>query len=120
MQVVIEAPDNEDRALALESAADEGGDPTKIGDAFVLAAAGPSAWDDPAKIASAKGLLFRAGRLFQEAAQNLEGAEKAYAAIVALDPLEGTAIARLDDVRHKLKKYDALVASLLARAASAR
>jgi tetratricopeptide (TPR) repeat protein len=115
IQAVIEEPENEDRALALESAADEGADPARIGDAFILAAEGLGASSDETKVATAKGLLFRAGRLFQEGAQNLEGAEKAYAAIVALDPLEGTAVARLDDLRHKLKKYDDLVESLLAR-----
>lgn len=119
ISAVVQNPESEDAALALESAADEGGDPTRIADAFLTAASSIDTASDAAKVGTVKGLLFRAGRLYQEAAQNLEGAEKAYAAIVALDPTEGTAVARLDDLRHRLKKYDDLVESLLARAENA-
>lgn len=118
IRAVVENPESEDHALALESAADEGGDPARIAETFFVAA-GALDKSDETKIVAAKSLLFRAGRLFQENAQNLEGAEKAYAAIVALDPSEGTAVARLDDLRHKLKKYDDLIESLLGRAEAA-
>jgi tetratricopeptide (TPR) repeat protein len=116
-KVLIE-PESEDAALALESAASEGADPSRVAQAFFLAAQQIEPTDD-ARREAGKGLLFRAGRLFQEAASDLENAERAYAAICALDPTEETAQARLDEIRQKLGKYDELVESLLARAEQA-
>jgi tetratricopeptide (TPR) repeat protein len=116
IDAVIGDPENEAAALSLESAVGEGADATRVAEALLVAAEQIDlTGGDPGRQNAAKGLLFRAGRLFQESAESLEGAERAYAAIVLLDPSEGTAVARLDELRQKLGKYDELIESLLDR-----
>jgi tetratricopeptide (TPR) repeat protein len=120
VDAVVASPESEEAALALESAVAEGADATRVAEAFLVAADQiDTASGDPEKKSAASALLFRAGRLFQDAAGSPEGAERAYAAIVALDPTDGTAMARLDEIRKKLGKYDELIESLLGRVESA-
>jgi tetratricopeptide (TPR) repeat protein len=112
---VLASPDDDDAALSLDSAVSEGADANRVAEAFLEAATRLDT-DDESTHSHVKGLLFRAGRLFERAANRPEDAENAYAAIAALDPSDGAAAARLDEVRKKLGKYDELVESMLERA----
>ncbi|HVW24320.1 MAG TPA: tetratricopeptide repeat protein [Polyangiaceae bacterium] len=112
-------PDNEEAALSLESAVAEGADATRVASVLFDAAAKIVKEDSPERRNAAKGLYFRSARLYEQSAANAEGAEKAYAAILELDPSDGAARARLDAVQEKLGKYDELIESLLERADAA-
>ncbi|HVU03128.1 MAG TPA: protein kinase [Polyangiaceae bacterium] len=116
IDAVIAAPESEDAALALESAVSDGATAARVAETFLMAAEQLEGAEEPEKRSTAIGLLFRAGRLLQDAAANPEGAERAYQKIVQLDPEDGAAAARLDAIRRKLGKWDELVESLLARA----
>ncbi len=112
-------PENEEAALALESAVTEGADASRVAGALFDAASKIVQEDSPERRNAAKGLYFRAARLYEQSAAAPDGAEKAYAAILALDPEDGAARARLDAVREKLGKYEELIESLLERADTA-
>jgi tetratricopeptide (TPR) repeat protein len=116
---LVESPEDEEAALALESAVEEGGDAVKIADAFAMAADTLDiAEDDEAKETKSeikKALLFRAARIFDTAAKDAEKAEGIYAAITTLDPHDEIAMIALEEVRKKLGKYDELIEMLLAR-----
>jgi len=112
-------PENEEAALALESAVGAGAHPTRVASALFDVAAKIVLEDSPERKNAARGLYFRAARLYEQTATTLDGAERAYAAILVLDPGDGAARARLDAVREKLGKYDELIESLLERADAA-
>jgi tetratricopeptide (TPR) repeat protein len=121
IDAVVASPESEEAALSLESAVAEGADAARVAEAFLVAADQLDTDSRDAETVNvAMGLFFRAGRLFQDAAANPEAAERAYAAIVALDPTDGTATLRLDEIRKKLGKYDELIESLLERAERAK
>jgi tetratricopeptide (TPR) repeat protein len=109
-------PGNEEAALSLESAVAEGADAVRVADTLMAAAGKLRGEEGAENQKSAKGLYFRAGRLYEQAPGAAEGAENAYAAIVTMDPADGTALARLDAIRERLGKYDELIESLLERA----
>ncbi|HEX4337885.1 MAG TPA: tetratricopeptide repeat protein [Polyangiaceae bacterium] len=109
-------PESEEAALSLESAVTEGADANKVADALFEAASKIVEEDSPERRTAAKGLYFRAARLYEQAAATPEGAEAAYGAILKMDPTDGAARARLDAVRERLGKFDELIESLLERA----
>ncbi|HEX4475364.1 MAG TPA: tetratricopeptide repeat protein [Polyangiaceae bacterium] len=118
IDALLADPTNEEAALSLESAVAEGADLKIVAETFVSAADTLTAGEDAAR-AAAVGLFFRAARLFQESLRDPERAERLYASILTIDPKDGTAQARLDEVRHRLGKHDELVESLLARSEEA-
>lgn len=110
LQAFVHDPTDEDAALALESAADEGGDPMRIAQAFQSACAqlAPPHQQD---------LAFRAGRLFRRSGA-LENAEAVYAAVLESDPHNRVAQSALEELRTKLHKYDELIEMWLSRTES--
>ncbi len=115
VDAVLANPEDEEAALSLESAVAEGADAAQVAEALALAAEQIDLSTEDAAKNAAKGLLYRAGRIYMESASSPDGAEKAYAAIVAIDPSDGTAVARLDELRRTLGKYEELIESLLER-----
>jgi tetratricopeptide (TPR) repeat protein len=112
--LVADATD-EDAAVQLEAAVEEGADATKIGEAFSVAADSLDVGDDKKKKEAKKGLLFRAARLFEHAAKDLAKAEQMYVWLVELDPSDDIAITALEDVRKELGKFEELIEMLLAK-----
>lgn len=112
---LMKAPQDEDAALSVEAAASEGADASRVAEALLLAAELARTAEGDSGKAAAVGLLFRAGRLYQDSAKDLHAAECAYAKIVEIDPREAVAEAQLDELRKKLGKYEELVESLLER-----
>lgn len=114
IEKVLATPEDEDAALALEDAARDAAVAARIAETFLEAATRLPA--DDAKKPIVKGLLFRGGRLYERFEGHQEDAERAYAALVSVDPDDHAAFARLDEVRKQLGKHDELVESLLERA----
>lgn len=68
------APGNSDAAMSLEKAIDQGADALPVAEAFLKA----SEAVDAGEVEHKKSLLFRAGRIFDAAAQDKAQAEAAY------------------------------------------
>ena len=116
VDALIAAPGDTEAALALDNAIDEGASPQVVAEAFEMAADSANAeslGDD--WLESAKGLLYRAARIFDTRAKNKERAEKVYEKIVALDPKDEVGWSALEEVRRGLGKYEAIVEMLLQR-----
>ncbi len=113
-EALLEAPDDEVRAATLEAAVDQGADPTRIGEALRMAA------DDlearPEALDARKRLLYRAAALFERSGSDLDAAERTYQMLLAIDPADEIASARLERIYRRLGKHDRLVETLLARA----
>jgi tetratricopeptide (TPR) repeat protein len=118
VDLLIAAPDDADAADALEKAIEDGADPAAVAEAFDVAAKGLGT-EDESSLETKKALLLRAARVFNEAAHDLVGAERAYAEVVELDPKDATAQLALDDVRRANGKFAELVESLISRSESA-
>lgn len=114
LQAFTSDPSDEDAALALEGAADEGGDPLRIAEAFDAACRQLSGTE---AAATTLDLAFRAGRLFRRAGA-LERAEAVYARVLELDPHNRVAASALEDLRGKLNKHDELIEMWLTRSES--
>ena len=67
----------------------------------------------------AKGLLFRAGRIFDNRVKDKERAEKVYEKLVALDAKDEVGWSALEEVRRGLGKFEAIVEMLLERSEAA-
>lgn len=114
MRALSENPTDDELALSLEAAADEGGDPTRIAEAFLgasrqLRQAGDSSdstWFD---------LGFRAGRLFRRAG-DMDRAESTYAELLEHAPHNPAARAALEDLRRRLGKHEELIDMWLGQA----
>lgn len=115
---LIASPDDENAAVALEEAIEEGADPLAVSAAFEDAAGGITG-DDGGALATRKALLRRAGRLFEGPAENRERAERAYSQLLELDPTDVEARVALEGVRKALGKYTEVVESLIGRSESA-
>ena len=113
IDAVIAEPDNEEAALSLESAADEGADPAQIADAFTTAVDMVEGESEAAK-GTKQALLYRAARLLEKA--NPEGAEAVYVRLLKLDISDAVAENGLEKVRLGLGKYEELVEALLEKA----
>ena len=117
---LIAAPGDTDAALALDNAIDEGASPEVVAEAFEMAADqvhAASLGDDWLEVA--KGLLFRAGRIFDSRAKDKVRAEKVYVKLVALDAKDEVGWSALEEVRRGLGKFEAIVEMLLERSAAA-
>ncbi len=117
---LIAEPGNTEAALALDNAIDEGANPTVVAEAFEVAADQvnqESLGDDWLEVA--KGLLFRAGRIFDNRVRDKARAEKVYEKLVALDARDEVGWSALEEVRRGLGKYEAIVEMLLERSEAA-
>jgi tetratricopeptide (TPR) repeat protein len=118
IELLLMNPDDSEAAMALEKAVDEGADPTRVAEAFAMAAEGIKGETADEK-ESKKALLYRAARIFESAAKDKERAEKIYLNITAMDPTDEIAVIALEEVRKALGKYEELVEMLLNRSAAA-
>jgi len=117
--LVADAADNE-AAVALEAAVEEGADPARVAEAFSMAANELAAGDDKEAREAKKSLLFRAARLYEHSVKDLEKAEQVYAWLLELDPADDIAATALEEVRKQLGKYEELIEMLLSRSEQAK
>ncbi|HEX3770154.1 MAG TPA: tetratricopeptide repeat protein, partial [Polyangiaceae bacterium] len=115
---LIAAPEDAEAADALERTVEEGADPATVAEAFDVAAKGVSGEDEESREVK-KALLRRAARLFNEAAGDLVGAEKAYAELLELDPDDKAVQTSLDEVRRANGKFAEVVEGLIQRSETA-
>jgi tetratricopeptide (TPR) repeat protein/tRNA A-37 threonylcarbamoyl transferase component Bud32 len=115
IEALIADPETSEAAVALEAAVEEGADPARVAEAFSMAADVVDPAESKAKKEAKKGLLFRAARIFEHGAKQLEKAEQIYAWLVELDPTDEIASAALEEARRHLGKYEELVEMLLAK-----
>jgi serine/threonine protein kinase/lipopolysaccharide biosynthesis regulator YciM len=106
---------DEEAAISLESAVEDGADALKVAEAFKQAADQLEAGDDSDKRETKKKLLFRAARLYENRVKDAEKTEQALAAILEVDPSDEIAATALEDVRRQLGKYEELVEMLLGK-----
>ena len=116
---LVTDPEDDDAAIALEAAVEEGADAARVAEAFSMAADTLDIAESKEKREAKKGLLFRAARLYEHSAKDAEKAEQAYALLVELDPSDEIALTALEDVRKQLGKFEELVEMLLARSEQA-
>ena len=115
IEKLVADPEDEDAAVALEAAVEEGADAARVAEAFSMAADSIEVGDDKGKREAKKSLLFRASRLFENSAKDLEKAEQMYVWLVELDDTDEIALTGLEDVRKQLGKYEELIEMLLQR-----
>ena len=111
-------PDDSESAMELEKAVDAGADARKVAEAFAAAAAKADATTDEGK-ETAKGLYYRAARIFDSAVKDKGQAEAMYIAILSIDPSDDIASIGLEEVRKALGKYEEIVEMLLERSQTA-
>jgi tetratricopeptide (TPR) repeat protein len=114
VDILIGAPDDPEAAIVLEGAIDEGADPTRVAEAFEVAAGLVDAGTDEG-VESKKSLLYRAARILESAVRDKERAERVYLEIVSMDPRDDIAQSALDEVRKSLGKYAEIVESHIVR-----
>ncbi len=119
IDALVASPESPEAALSLEAAVEEGADGARVADAFAMAADQLDPNESRDKKEAKKGLLFRAARLHENAANDLAKAETTYGWLVELDPTDEIALSALEDVRRRLGKYEELVEMLLARSEQA-
>jgi tetratricopeptide (TPR) repeat protein len=107
LEALADDPLDQEAALALESAADEGGDALRIAEAFQGAYRLLQA-ETPEQNQTKLELAFRAGRLFRRTPHQ-ERAEGIYAELLVRDPHNKVARAALEDLRRRLGKNDELI-----------
>ncbi|MFO0566465.1 MAG: tetratricopeptide repeat protein [Polyangiaceae bacterium] len=115
VEALVADPSDEDAAVMLEAAVEEGADAARVAEAFSMAADGIDVGEEKDKRETKKSLLFRAARLFEYQAKDLEKAEQMYTWLVDLDPADDIAVTALEDVRKQLGKYEELIEMLLLR-----
>lgn len=113
IQALIGNAGDEDAALSLEAAADEGADPERVAQAFNGAFVMLNE-TDPAQLGIKLALGLRAGRLFRRAG-NKAAAERVYAQLLSHDPSQRVVAAALEDLRRQLGKYEELIEMWLER-----
>ena len=112
---LIADPEDNEAAVKLEEAVEQGADPARVAEAITMAADQIEAGDDAKKAEAKKSLLFRAARLYHQGAKDGAKAEGIYVALAELDPDDVIAISALEDIRKELGKYEDLVEMLLER-----
>ncbi|UQA56607.1 serine/threonine-protein kinase [Polyangium aurulentum] len=121
--MLLADPSDQDAALSLESAVKDGADPHKVAESFVIAAEqvdeGESAGEKIKATETKKHLLFRAARMYETTAKDLEKAEGILAQILELDAEDDVARASLEEVRRSMGKHEELVEMLLERSEKA-
>lgn len=119
VEALVADPEDEDAAVALEAAVEEGADAARVAEAFSMAADGIEVAGDKGKKEAKKSLLFRAARLYENATRDREKAEQIYTWLVELDPDDDIAATGLEDLRRAMGKYEELIEMLLARSEQA-
>jgi tetratricopeptide (TPR) repeat protein len=118
VDALLADPSKDDAALELEAAAGTTGAADKVAEAFKMAAESLSGAGDDT-VDTKKSLLFRAARIYADAAQKPEAAEALYVEILALDPEDQVAERALEEARRKLGKFEELIEMLLAKSEQA-
>jgi len=120
--LLLADPSDPDMAMALEAAVDQGADPVKVAEAFLMAADQiEDGEDDESKQRAREGkklLHFRAARIY-EAAKEHAKAEEMYLSILEVDPEDDIAFTALEELRKALGKHEELVEMLLERSEKA-
>ncbi|EYF07988.1 tetratricopeptide repeat protein [Chondromyces apiculatus] len=120
--LLLADPGDGDMALSLEAALEQGAEPGKVAEAFVMASDQFEESDDEEAKAKAqegkKLLLFRAARIYENAKEHGKS-EEMYAAILTLDPDDDIAFTALEELRKHLGKHEELVEMLLERSEKA-
>lgn len=116
IDVLVAAPEEDESAIALEAAVDDGADARKVAEAFSMAA---ETVEGDEQNETKKALLFRAARLYDTQLKDHAKAEEVYVQITELDPQDDIAAIALEDVRRKLGKFEELIEMLLGRAEKA-
>ena len=119
IESLVADPSDEDAAVLLEAAVEEGADAARVAEAFSMAADGIEVGEDKKQRETKKSLLFRAARLFEHQAKDAAKAEQMYIWLVDLDPADDIALTALEDVRKQLGKYEELIEMLLNRSEKA-
>lgn len=116
--LLLSDPGDADLAMALESAVDQGAEPSKVAEAFLMAADQIEQGEDEEASRRAreakKLLLFRVARIY-ETSKSSTKAEGIYEQILALDPSDDIAFCALEELRRSLGKHEELVEMLLQR-----
>lgn len=118
VDTLLADPSKDDAALELEAAAGTTGAADKVAEAFKMAAESLSGAGDNT-VDTKKSLLFRAARIYTDAAQKPEAAEALYVEILALDPDDQVAERALEEARRKAGKFEELIEMLLAKSEQA-
>ncbi len=111
IEAFLQAPYDQALARDLEDLSESDASPARIAEAFSMASElleGPEATP-----AARSALLLRAARLYENDAEMLDFAEKAYQAALSLIPEDEIALAGLEDVRKRSGKFEELVEMLL-------
>ncbi|AKT40939.1 serine/threonine-protein kinase [Chondromyces crocatus] len=119
--LLLADPGDADVAMAVEAAVEQGAEPAKVAEAFVMAADQFEESEDvnAEKIREGKkSLLFRAARIYESGKEHAKS-EEMYAAILALDPEDDIAFTALEELRKTLGKHEELVEMLLERSEKA-
>ena len=120
--LLLSDPADADLAMALESAVDQGAEPSKVAEAFLMAADQfEDGEDEEAKLRAREGkklLFFRAARIY-ETSKASDKAEGMYEQILELDPSDDIAFTALEELRKALGKHEELVEMLLQRSETA-
>lgn len=115
LSALLQNPLNEDDAATLESTVDAGADPVQLAQGFHWISQNLDASGDAAAARAQKRMVFRAARLFENAADQPESAEQLYAWLLQTDPKDESAARALERVRRRMGKFDELVEGLLER-----
>ncbi|HXK17431.1 MAG TPA: serine/threonine-protein kinase, partial [Polyangiaceae bacterium] len=118
VDTLLADPAKDEAALQLEAAASTEGAAEKVAEAFRMAADSLSGAGDES-VDTKKSLLFRAARIYREAAQKLDLAESLYVEILGIDPEDQVAERSLEEVRRKLGKFEELIEMLLTKSEKA-
>ncbi|NUP10948.1 MAG: protein kinase [Polyangiaceae bacterium] len=118
VDALVADPNDHNAAMELESAIESGADPTKVADAFAMAAESVELEEgDEARskgVESKKSLIFRAARILENAKES-DRAEELYTQICELDPADEVAQAALEELRRSAGKFEELIEALLER-----
>ncbi len=121
--MLLADPTDNEAALSLESAVQQGAEYAKVADAFVIAAGevdeGSSAGEKIKAVELKKQLLQRAVRTYDKGG-DLEKAEELLLQVIELDEEDESAFAALEDVRRRRGKYEEVVEMLLERSEKAQ
>jgi len=121
--MLLADPTDNEAALSLEKAVEQGAEPAKVGEAFMIAAGevdeGSSAGEKIKAVELKKQLLMRAIRTFDKSG-DLEKAEELLLQVIELDEEDESALAALEDVRRRRGKYEEVIEMLLERSEKAQ
>jgi tetratricopeptide (TPR) repeat protein/tRNA A-37 threonylcarbamoyl transferase component Bud32 len=118
VDALLADPSKDEAALELEAAAGTEGAAERVAEAFRMAADSVAGAGDDS-VDTKKSLLFRAARVYQEAAQKLDLAETLYVEILGIDAEDQVAERALEEVRRKLGKFEELIEMLLTKSEKA-